>query len=313
MKNYNILVIDDDKPFHILAKKILEQEYTSFHAYNAQEGINILSKENINLVLCDLYMPGLDGLEFLESLKNDKNKKRIPVLVVTNLPTQEKREQALNFGAVDIVEKSDLISDREKLLNLIELKLVTDIDLPEIGNSSDINTKKNKLVSELIKTAVQNDFDTTAAKLCNQIKKQFGLDYMSLWILNGGEAKLNYSVGDVMPEDGDTIQITGKAVEKLKNSRESYLSNNILSGEKGVLRDFSKKHNLNAEIGVPLFSLEERNLLMNDMEVTKQAPIFGFVSLKRNKLFTTEEYKMISRLLIQTGSILWRLLGKSHN
>lgn len=309
--NYKILVIDDDKPFHILTKKLLEEEFTSFHAYDAQQGINILSKENINLVLCDLHMPGLNGLEFLDALKKDGSKKRIPVLIVTNLPTTEKKQQALDFGAADIIDKSELIDDREKLLNAVHLKLITDIPFADGGD--DIIQKKNDLVTELMKAAIQNDFDTTAAILCNQMKKQFEIDYLSFWTLNGDGAKLAYSVGNVIPEAGDSVQLSEEVVESLENSRKPYLSNNVLSEEKGILPGFSREHNLNAEIGVPLFSLAERNLLMNDMSVTQQAPIFGFISLKRNKLFTTEEYTMISRLLTQTGSILWRLFKQSHN
>ena len=105
---YKILVIDDDKPFHIFMKSLLNKKFDSFHAHDAQEGINILSAENINLVLCDLHMPGLSGFEFLQALKKDGSKNNIPVLILTNLPTPEKKEQAQQFGAADIFDKTEL-------------------------------------------------------------------------------------------------------------------------------------------------------------------------------------------------------------
>ncbi|MCW9708314.1 response regulator [Fodinibius salsisoli] len=306
--NYSILVIDDDEPFHIYTKKLLEEEFTSYHARDAQEGVNILSQNSINLIVCDLHMPGLSGLELLKSLKKDGSKKQIPVLIVTNLPTIEKKEQALSSGAADIIDKSEVINNKNTLLDAIHLKLVTDLSLP--AGTIDMSKKKNKLVSKLMKTAVKKDFNATAQVLCKQLKERFEVDYLSLWLMNGATLKLICSAGNVSPKNEENLAIAPEAINAIKTSRKPFLTNNVLSAEEGILKEFSQKNNLTSEIGAPLFSITERNLLMNEMHIPKEASIFGFVSLKRNKLFTTGEYNMISRLLMQAGSILWRLFSK---
>ena len=306
---YKILVIDDDKPFHIFMKSLLNKKFDSFHAHDAQEGINILSAENINLVLCDLHMPGLSGFEFLQALKKDGSKNNIPVLILTNLPTPEKKEQAQQFGAADIFDKTELIDDREKLLNAIHLKLLTDIQASDVNES--LVEKKNKFIANLIKTAIKNDFEDTAETLCEQLKQQFKIDYLSLWTASNGSMALNGSAGTVKPsnfEGGDGA--TKQVFQQIRKSRKPYFSNNVASEEVGIMHDFSKKHDLNAEIGLPLFSITERQLLMNNMGIPEETPIFGFVSLKRNRLFTSEEYHTLSRMITHVGTILWRLFSQ---
>ncbi|MDZ7682978.1 MAG: response regulator [Fodinibius sp.] len=62
-----ILVIDDDDTMHIILKKMLSDEFSLLQAKDAQEGIDILSKNQVDLIMTDIHMPGLSGLEFLES------------------------------------------------------------------------------------------------------------------------------------------------------------------------------------------------------------------------------------------------------
>lgn len=103
--NYSILVIDDDDPMHFMAKNLLGKEFVVKHARSAQEAINLLSEMPFNLILSDIHMPGISGLEFLESLQTDTSKKQIPVLIMTNLPTPEKEQKAFQFGAADFIKK----------------------------------------------------------------------------------------------------------------------------------------------------------------------------------------------------------------
>ncbi|MDX1618518.1 MAG: response regulator [Balneolaceae bacterium] len=102
---YSILVIDDEESVHVLTDNMLQAEYSLVHARDAQEAIDILSLQSVNLILTDIHMPGMSGLDFLESLTRDAEKKAIPVLVMTHLPTIEKEKKALDLGAADFIEK----------------------------------------------------------------------------------------------------------------------------------------------------------------------------------------------------------------
>ena len=65
-----ILVVEDDTDIHNLIKKILEKEkYKVVNAYSGTEALMILNKENIDLILLDLMLPGLNGEEIIKKVK----------------------------------------------------------------------------------------------------------------------------------------------------------------------------------------------------------------------------------------------------
>mgnify|MGYP003117182432 FL=1 len=103
--NYTILVVDDDKASHIIVKNLIGKKYELVHVKEPQQAINILSEKRINLILCDIHMPGMTGLEFLEAIKKDIDKKDIPILLMTSLPTVEKEQKAMDLGAKDFINK----------------------------------------------------------------------------------------------------------------------------------------------------------------------------------------------------------------
>lgn len=69
----------------------------------------------------------------------------------------------------------------------------------------------------------------------------------------------------------------------------------------------SRENNLPAEIGVPIYCITEKELIRNKMKIPATTRAFGYVVIKRKTVFTTKEYQLISKLLIQTGSVMWRL------
>ena len=83
--------------------------------------------------------------------------------------------------------------------------------------------------------------------------------------------------------------------------------NNVINSQKGILSEVSKQEKLTAEIGIPLFALTEKELIKNKMKIPPKTPLFGFVVLKRTRVFTSKEYKMTSLLMMNMGTILWRL------
>lgn len=101
--NYTILVVDDDKASHIIVKNLIGKKYELVHVKEPQQAINILSEKRIDLILCDIHMPGMTGLEFLEAIKKDIDKKDIPILLMTSLPTVEKEQKAMDLGAKDFI------------------------------------------------------------------------------------------------------------------------------------------------------------------------------------------------------------------
>ena len=79
MSEINILVVDDEKEIAELVEIYLVSDgYRVFKAENAREGLEILEKENIHLVLLDIMMPGMNGLEMCRKIRETNN---IPIIL----------------------------------------------------------------------------------------------------------------------------------------------------------------------------------------------------------------------------------------
>jgi len=305
-EKHSILIIDDEDVTHQVLKRYLSKDYDLIHAHKAQEGINIISEVPVNLILSDIHMPGMSGIEFLESLTKDAEKKNIPVLVMTSLPTVEKEKKALNLGAADFIDKVLFQKNPEELLERVQMKLVTNIVIPDI--SERLAYSKKELTKKLMFEVASGDFMNTTNKLSTELRDHFELDHISFWTIQQVTPRLILSHGIQPPADYGPGQLKDeKTFRAVLKQRKPYLTNNVLNGEVGILKELSKEEGLPAEIGIPLFAITDKELIKNNMKIPKSVPVFGYIVLKRKELFTTKEYKLLSRLLIQTGTILWRL------
>lgn len=308
---YTVLVIDDDEPIHFMTKNLLGSEFSLVHAKNAQEAIDILSNTKINLILSDIHMPGLTGLELLESLRLDDEKKKIPILIMTNLPTIEKEKKALELGAADFIKKELFTSNKEKILEMVRMKLVTDIDVS--GLEEDLADNKNKLVMRLMESALSGSFNDTVDVLCSELLAILDSDFLGFWIVENSTSKLLHFYGNNQPDKSLISTIDNeRSFEHLSNTQDPYLCNHIYNDDLGFFTYFSKNQKLSAEIAVPLFSINEKSLLMNNLKVPEKSSLFGVIVIKRSVLFSSNEFLLISRLITQTGSILWRLFKKKE-
>ncbi|NTW22760.1 response regulator [Candidatus Falkowbacteria bacterium] len=103
-----ILVVEDDPVLSVMYKTKLEAEgYTIFTAANGVEALAEAKAEKPDLILLDIILPQLDGFSVLEELKDDTKTKKIPVIMLTNLGTDEDREKGQKLGAVDYLVKAN--------------------------------------------------------------------------------------------------------------------------------------------------------------------------------------------------------------
>ena len=100
----SILIVEDEaKMRRLLELNLGDEGYTVHAASDAEAGLNILRQEKIDLVLTDLKLPGMNGLEFLQLVK--RTNATIPVVVMTAYGTVETAVEAMKAGAVDYVLK----------------------------------------------------------------------------------------------------------------------------------------------------------------------------------------------------------------
>ncbi|MCK5312937.1 MAG: response regulator [Desulfobacteraceae bacterium] len=99
-----MLVIDDEENLREGAQRILSRmDFTVFLASTGQEGLDILEKEPAGIVLLDLKMPGMDGMEVLKKISAIE--KNILVIIITGYATVETAIQAMKRGAYDFIPK----------------------------------------------------------------------------------------------------------------------------------------------------------------------------------------------------------------
>ncbi len=101
---WRLLIIEDDQPLAFGLHINLEAEgYEVLHASSAERGISLLADSSIDLVILDLMLPGMDGIEALRSIRGDDPK--LPVLILTAKSQAEDKIEGLRAGADDYLTK----------------------------------------------------------------------------------------------------------------------------------------------------------------------------------------------------------------
>jgi DNA-binding response OmpR family regulator len=103
-----MLVEDDSFVLDIYKTKLTQEGFNVVMASNGVEAIKKLEEltELPDLILLDIVMPYLDGLEVLKKIKEDEKVKNVPVILLTNLSQKEEIDEGLKLGAVDYLIKS---------------------------------------------------------------------------------------------------------------------------------------------------------------------------------------------------------------
>ena len=103
MAQTTILVVDDEKEIAELVEIYLVSDgYRVLKAKNAQEGLDILERVEVHLVLLDIMMPGMNGLEMCEQIRKSRN---IPIIMLSAKSTDLDKIRGLGTGADDYVTK----------------------------------------------------------------------------------------------------------------------------------------------------------------------------------------------------------------
>lgn len=141
----SVLIVEDNDEVRLYLKESLEAEYSIVEAVDGIKGLNIATAKIPDLIITDIMMPGMDGMELCKKLKNDERTSHIPVIMLTARALSQDRMEGLETGADDYIIKPfrmeeisvrirNLIEQRERLrekyssfikLNLGELTVTT--------------------------------------------------------------------------------------------------------------------------------------------------------------------------------------------
>lgn len=104
-KKKKILIADDETQVHELIAAVLSSDFELIHAYDGQETVEQIIKEQPDLVVLDIVMPLKDGRDICRDLKKDSKTKDITVLMLSGKDEQFDRVLGLELGADDYVTK----------------------------------------------------------------------------------------------------------------------------------------------------------------------------------------------------------------
>ncbi len=115
-----VLLIDDEKGFvDILAKRLAKRNITVTQSFSGQEGIRALRKNDFDLVLLDLKMEDMDGLEVLKIIKIMAPE--IPVIMLSGHASNDAADRGIEAGAFDYLTKPYELSELvEKMMQAIQ-------------------------------------------------------------------------------------------------------------------------------------------------------------------------------------------------
>ena len=118
---FNVLIVDDSSSMRAIIKKIIK--VSGFNvgeflaAADGKEALKVLKDEWVDVVLTDINMPNMNGMELIDEMKKDELIRSIPVVMVTTEGSEKKMQEAMDLGASGYVKKPFLPEDIKRTLS----------------------------------------------------------------------------------------------------------------------------------------------------------------------------------------------------
>lgn len=109
MKPIDLLIVDDSAAIRKILQRVLQQTELPlreiFEASDGQQALDILRRNQINVILSDINMPNMDGIAFLREVRGLPDYKNVPVIMITTEGSPAKVKEAADLGATSYVRK----------------------------------------------------------------------------------------------------------------------------------------------------------------------------------------------------------------
>lgn len=186
-----LLIIDDNNDIRQYERTILQSDYIVLEAADGKEGLEIARKEVPDLVVCDVMMPVMDGLEFTRQLKTHNTTSHIPVIMLTAKNLEEHRAEGYEHGADSYITKpfhskvllariDNLLAQRKRLKTYFqklfkEGTLTTEEEAPEVQ----LDPRDKQFVKQLHDIIQKNLADSEFG--VESIGREIGLSRVQLY------------------------------------------------------------------------------------------------------------------------------------
>ena len=257
----NILIVDDEEINRLLLGELISEEFNPLYAENGEEALEILRKreEKVSLILLDLKMPKIDGIQFIEIAKEDNYLSQIPIIVATSAHDEE--ANAIEIGAADFIRKP--YQDQRVILARIR-RIIS-----EKEKSITIEHTQRDPLTRLY----NKEYFFEYAKNADEIKKEESRDALVLIInnfavindLRGSEFgdELLKRIAETIKRfsherSGIACRYSGGSFLMYLNSQEEVVYKDLLDSLTKDLSEFSKGANIVLKLGI--YPIEDDSL-----------------------------------------------------
>lgn len=176
MQRASILVVDDDKEIADLVEiHLVSDGYRVFKANNAKDGLEIFEREELQLLILDIMMPGMDGLEMCEVVRKTSN---VPIIMLSAKSTDLDKIVGLGNGADDYVVKP---------FNPLELMARVK---SQLRRYTTFNTPKKEMKNEIAVTNLRIDLENRIAYAYDKQVKLTPIEFKMLTLLASNPGKV---------------------------------------------------------------------------------------------------------------------------
>ncbi|MFH1510014.1 MAG: response regulator [Candidatus Nealsonbacteria bacterium] len=117
-----ILIIEDEEiMMELLQKKLIQAGYDVVVARNGEDGLRVMEESKPDLVLLDIVMPKMNGFDVMEKMNENKDIKKIPVVIVSNSGQPVEIDRAQKLGAKDWLVKTEF--DPKEVLDKVKKQI----------------------------------------------------------------------------------------------------------------------------------------------------------------------------------------------
>ena len=184
-----ILVVDDDTTtINILEETLSSFGYNCRTAHDGFEALELIRKETFFAAICDIRMPGMDGLEVMAAAR--KIAPDIPFIVITGFAEEYVYDQIIGAGAADFIQKPIKLGElRIKLNRVLDERLLLKKNRALLKKANSLNDRLTGLLNMARELSLELDFENLFPLIINKVTEAMGAERTSLYLIdwNRGE------------------------------------------------------------------------------------------------------------------------------
>lgn len=193
---YKLLIVEDNLDLLMLMQQLLKSSYHVYIARNGVEALKVVQEKELDLIISDIMMPEMDGIELTKTVKADPNFNHLPIILLTAKTQEEDEKEALQSGADEYLRKPFRLGDLKlRIDNIIENRKRMQAEYSQLSAEEEIShiakvpSPDEKFVNQVLehihkhiddesydRDALASDMGTSASTLYNKLRSITGMN-----------------------------------------------------------------------------------------------------------------------------------------